>query len=297
MAKSSKNLRWLVRVGAFDYGPFDVEEVTERIRDGRLTLRSEVCEEIEGRWVRLEEVPVLRDICLALIEEEKERRRQEEMDRTEQQVRRTHKIAWSFSHFGLIGVLVAAGVVVFLITSKPDRKPSGYDTGIFYLADLDKIEPWRRFAGQAEHEWRFGPDVPERLAAKKPRRRRSAGFASNKVYEDDSQAGFAMSFDFGDEEGGGRKLSEGEIEASVVPKARARLSRCLLREAERRAEVSSATFRFAVLPTGRLAGGKVLGKMSGKMHACVKSALRGIKIPPFSGAPRWVELPLSISGR
>lgn len=290
--------RWLVRVDGFDYGPFSPDEIRERIRDGRVTLRSEICEERDGRWVLLEEVDPFRALCDRLIEEEKERARQAEMDKAETQVRRTHRLAWSVSHFGLLGALIAAGVAAFFLASSRTVQPSNYGADVFYETELGRIEPWAQFTGERAHEWRFGPEAPAAVAAapQKPRRPRRASYGgSNAVYEDRT-TDEVMSFDFGEEEeGGGRRLTDAELNAAVVPKARRLLEQCLVAEAERRPGVSGAQFRFAVLPTGRVSSARVLGAMSGKMHACTRRSLRSIQIAPFAGGARWIDLSLRVA--
>lgn len=289
--------RWLVRVDGFDYGPFTPDEVRERIRDGRVTLRSEIAEERDGRWVLLEEVEPFRELCDRLIEEEKERAHQAEMDKAETQVRRTHKLAWSVGNFGLLGLLLAGGVVAFFLASSKSVQPSNYGPDIFYEAELGRIEPWAQFTGERAHEWRFGPDAPVAVAAapRKARRARGASFGGSSAVYEDRTTDEVMSFDFGDEEeGGGRPLSDAELNAAVVPKAKRLLEQCLLSEATRRSGVSGAQFRFAVLPTGRVSSARVLGAMSGKMHACTKQSLRSIHIAPFAGGARWIDLSLRI---
>jgi hypothetical protein len=291
--------RWLVRVDGFDYGPFTPDEVRERIRDGRVTLRSEISEERDGRWLLLEEVEPFRALCEQLIEEEKERARQSEMDKAETQVRRTHRVATSVSHFGVVGLLVAGGIVAWLLASSKSLQPSNYGADIFYETELGRIEPWARFTGERAHEWRFGPDAPVAADATAPRAARRARRASygggDGVYEDRT-TDEVMSFDFGDEDaGGGRTLGDTELNAEVIPKAKRLLERCLIAEAGRRPGVAGGQFRFAVLPTGRISSARVMGAMSGKMHACTKSSLRSIQIAPFAGGARWIDISLRLS--
>lgn len=291
--------RWLVRIEGFDYGPFVPDEIRERIRDGRLNLRSEVCEERDGRWGFLEDVQPFRELCANLIEEEKERARQADMDKAETQVRRTHRLAWSVSHFGVVGVLLAGGVAAWLLASSPNLQPSNYGSDIYYEAELGRIEPWARFTGERAHEWRFGPDAPvvQATAARKPRARRARSHGGDSVYEDRS-GDEEMSFDFGDEDSEvSRRLTDAELNATVVPKAKGLLQKCLMAEQTRRPGVSSAEFKFAVLPTGRVSSAHVLGSMTGNMHACTKRSLRGIQIQPFAGGARWISLSLRISAQ
>jgi len=294
-----KQTRWLLRVDGFDYGPFTPAEMRERIRDGRVTLRSEVSEERDGRRVLLEEVDPFRELCERLIEEERERARQAELDKVETEVRRTNKVARSVWHFGLLGALVAGGIVAFLLASSKTIQPSNYGADIFYEAELGRIEAWARFTGERAHEWRFGPDAPVAVAGgerRKARRPRTSGYGGSDAVYEDRTTDEVMSFDFGDEEEtGGRPMSDAEINAAVVPRAKRLLEQCLIAEAGRRSGVSGAQFRFAVLPTGRVSSARVLGAVSGKMHACTKSSLRGIRIDPFAGGARWIDLSLRLS--
>ena len=296
--KFERTTRWLVRIDGFDHGPFKPSEVRERIRDGRLTLRSDICEERDGRWVVLEEIGPFNAFCEQLIEEAKERAKQEEMDRAETQVRREHKVAGNLPYFLLGGGLVAAAIAAYFLTRAPNMQPSNWGGAtIFQLRELGALEPWESFSGEREHAWRFGPEAPPAdMSARK--RRRSGGRrvgGGDKIYEEGGEAPVEYTFDFGDEGGTARALTSAEIQGTIKPRAIGLLAPCLQAEATRRPDVQHATFRFTLLPNGRVAGPRVLGAMSGHMHSCTRRALRQVRVEPFSGGPRGISLSLSVT--
>lgn len=289
-----RQTRWLIRVDGWDHGPFDAPDIRERIRDGRLTLRSEISEERDGRWRTVEDVTAFRTFCKHLVEEARERARVEEINRTESTVRRTHRVAGSLPYIALVVLFGGAGVAAFILTGGPAVQPSNYGS-IFYQAELGQITPWARFTGEREHEWRFGSDAPEKSASQSARRKARRRARNERVYEDNSAEDVAVSFDFSDDGAAARQLTDADIHSEVMPKARRALKHCLESEVRQRPDLSEASFRFALLPSGRVAGARVVGAATGRMHACAKRALRGIRIAPFSGSARWVNMSVKVS--
>ncbi len=291
--------RWLVRgEGGFDLGPFTVDEIKQRILDGRFGLTTEVCPESSGGWTALGDVPPLKNAYEKAQEELRLLEEHRTAERVEQTVRRKHHLASRGSQIVLVSIVLLAAAVAVVLATHTERTPCGYATSLYYETELGRIQPMASFAGERAHAWRFGADPP--LSAPRqtqPRRPRRVAFGGE-LYEDDGGEPLIIDFDLTTTAPDGqalRKVSRDILLAEIQPRAERLLAPCLEAEAAERPEVGEATFRFDVLPTGRIGRARAVGPFSGRMHNCVRTSMRRLQIEPFAGTPLSMRISLRVN--
>ncbi len=310
---TAAHVRWRVRFGGVDYGPFETDEVAERILSGRIPLDARVCSEDELRdasderpatWRALDEVEVFAPTVRARIRHEEDERLGREaeasVERTRSQQRR---VQWLLGVGLLVSLAALAAAAVWWWVNRPRGARVDLAHALVRELNLPPVEPWRP---PAQPDW-----VPPALrVASKPSQqgkrvaKKSVGRAgplpTRKADGLVVIPGRTVALDL-DVDGPTADAPAAQAANRAARKvARAlgtALRRCLSAEAERNEAVRSMTVIATVYPDGTVGGVRLHrgGRVTAAFVQCVRSAARTLRVPAFEGSPRTVRIPLRLT--
>ncbi|HOI09066.1 MAG TPA: hypothetical protein PK313_01190 [Myxococcota bacterium] len=282
--------RWMYRKHGMDFGPFTSREIEALIAKRELWSDTEVYNQRKRQWFRVAEVAKFQDyIDEATRKEAEERRRQEaEADTAtvERQARRSHRLPLVLG----LGLAVAGGVAAFFLLRPPPPVLAGYPTHFFRDLSFQALEPMSEMRAEPISIQAGRDGAPEPVV-----RRRTNG---SRTRADGTLTAPELDLSYDAEAGsGGRELTQQDI-GRIQQGVTGGLVRCFRAEYDRNPEFEGGTVHLYLINKGQVAVSRVSTRPnpSADLIGCVKAATSGVRLAPFSGANRIMEIPIYIQG-
>lgn len=292
---------WLYRYNDMDYGPVDTDKLLDAITERKVDLTSPVNRLKENRWTTAAEYGLLRDHYDRCHKIWAEQQLTEEADRQVRKLERRETARSGAWKLGLVGILVAGAVGTWIVMRLLQAEPVGFEKIVRLptVPELPQIfvPPTRDGSSLATVAGRYvGPVSSAVAVAASPTKHRKRYDTSGvRVGNSGNRSVTKMSFnEDGDVAGGGAGLSSSKL-SSVVGSARTKLFSCAKKAAMRNKSFKGTTVGFTVnsQKIGDISVGSEV-RNNAAFKACVKSALRRVSVPKFSGPGRRASVPIKI---
>ncbi|MCA9538539.1 MAG: hypothetical protein KC620_06605, partial [Myxococcales bacterium] len=277
--------RWLMDKDGVDYGPFTSKQIVEKLFKEEISAETVIFDIETDRRQSLSEFGVFEDALLAWIHE-KDKREKHRAEEAEAAAGRRRLMV-------LLGVIVAVVVVV------------GGSLGGWFLYQSSLPTPVKAHLASLVTPMRGGlpvvnlpEELPETVAEIRARRQkeaaermaRASAAERARLMEEERLAAQTEMVDVGAANtGGGGPFDRGAFDR-VVASRQAQMVKCLQDEVRRDPGLKSLEVQITVIPRGDLVAVKMPAG-SPRGQACVRSALRGLKVPPFQGTNYKIKLP------
>jgi len=256
--------RWLISKGKMDFGPFSMAAIAEKIRTNEILPGHVLVDKNTGARATIEDNPLLVPLVEAAKQSRDDQRRaQAEVSHAKIEKRK------GFALYGFIGIgVLVIGLGTFFLYKKLGAGSKGKKA---------KVVTGEGGIGIAES---YEKDKTKRKKRRRYKRRSRSGG------KDDGPVDEGNNMDFADEndESGGARLSDGQINNTIQSNAGG-LIRCKQKH-------GSGLVKFSVGGNGRVQWVKVDGKRRGSLYHCVKKAMSRIQFPKFDGKRTRGTLPL-----
>jgi hypothetical protein len=310
-ARFERKTRWRYQRDGKDFGPFSPSDLRTRMSNGEISEDTQVFEEGQQRWFRLGDVP---EFAAAMFEIARERQRKLEHQQHEQveaAMRSAHKTRGWISRVAIVAVLAAAGGTAWIVMNAHSGTPAAFAKSMYKTLELGEVHEWTPPTAESGFKLPIDKEIlpevakPEKAARKSSGKRgdSASGSASGGGLVDSDKSGGAvvsgssvttMSFD-DDSESGSRTLGAGEVQ-EVANRVAGKARGCFAAEVQRRPEFRGATLSFSIQPSGTLGGVRLQegGMVTSALVSCVRKATGGVRIDPFAGGGRRIEIPIAV---
>lgn len=277
--------RWLVRGEGEDLGPYTTEEILAAIAARDMSLGTEIADVSDQDWGPVGTHGLFRDYYATCDERWQVEDAEEEAGEHARRLRLRRMVQSGTGGFMVVVVIVLLGFGGWITWRLLHAEPTGILEAVA-LADPVALPP----AGPPPAA-STAPFVVEPIKVPRVRDRESL---DTRGVGTESEAGAVpvTTLDFDSE--AGPELSDGQLDR-IVQKARGGLEGCARSAVSRSAEFRGTRVRFAVRPgrIGRITVGKEASD-DARFKACVRSVLKGIRVPSFGGADHFVTVPLRV---
>lgn len=282
--------RWMYRKHGMDFGPFMTRELQALIEKREVWADTEVYNQRKRQWFRVIEVPRFKEfIDEATRKEAEERRRQELAADTavvERHARRSHRLPLVIGSV----LIVAGGIAAFFLLRPPPPVLAGYPVHYYRNLSLQALEPMQEMRAEPI---RIEADEED---ARPVARRRTNGRTRASTSGELAVPELDLSYD-AHAGSGGRELTQQDI-GRIQNGVTGGLVRCFKAEYDRNPTFEGGTVHLYLINKGSVAVSRIRTRPnpSSELIGCVKSATSGLRLEPFAGANRIMEIPIYIQG-
>ncbi len=293
-APSQQEAIWLAHRDGFDYGPFTVDDLVERVRAGEYDQSTMVQDLSTGERKPLLEFQQF-EAPLARLLREREALAQEAQAVRSSQIHTAKKMGRGLFSLIVLGSAAFVGVSAYLFLRAPTPKPLPFAEAMAHVGRpvvLPEIEPAATIAERLQRE----------EAAQEAARARSRAVArmnhvpgSERLLGDDHEFSGAQRIDFSSAgAGGARPLTDAEVDRTVRVRW-GQFSSCIAKEIKRNPALREATISFWVRADGSTGGTKIQSNGTRRMFSCLEREIAALRFRAHGGAPRKVTYPLSVA--
>lgn len=313
-SRFERKTRWRFQRDGKDIGPFAPRDLRALMQKGEVTEDMQVFEEGTQKWHRVGDVPEFANYLFEIARDRQRQLEHAEHERAEAAVRTAHRTKGVISRVAVVGVLGVIGAASWIAFTSAATAPANLGKGLYRDLALGEVRPWTPPSDEMAYKLAIEPEpIPEKKAekavARKGGARRSGdgetgGNGDGGSLVDTDRSGGAvvsgsnvtsMSFDDDDESGATRTLSGGEVQ-DVANRVAGKVRGCMAKEAQRRPDFRGATVGFSLDPSGSLTGVRITngGVVTSALVSCVRKATGSVRIEPFAGGGRRIEMPVAV---
>jgi len=294
-APSKQEATWLAHRDGFDYGPFTVDELIDRVRKEEFDESTIVQDLGSGERKPLLEFDTFKGPLERLVRE-RQAKLQERAAVRSSQVRTAKKAGRGLTLAIVLGVGSFLTVSLYLFLRAPTPKPfvaADVLAGLGRPVQLPKLEPATAIAARIKEKRKR-----EATARARARRKARDAYVPSEARTLGAGGGVdgpqKVDFTSDDSGGGGRPLSNAEVDRTVRAHW-GRLSRCIAMEVKRNPNLREAVLMFRVGGDGRTKSFQVRSNGTQKMFRCLRTEISAMRFRAHGGPPRKVVYPLSVS--
>lgn len=278
--------RWLVEKSGVDYGPFTSKQIIEKLFSEELQAETNLYDIETDKRLPLSEHAVFDEALVSWIHEKAEREKRRAEEAREAAERRRSRL---FLTVGAALLLIVGGVgggIAWYQSTLPKPEKANLPSLVvrwqnalpqILLPDDAPETP----AEVAERQRAKGQAVAQRRAAGEAKRLAEEERLAQSSELDASQAGTGRTFD-----------QQGMN--ALVAERNPQIIKCLQDEIRRDPARRSFEIKATILPRGDIINIRMEGATPAG-NGCVRSALGGLKVPPFDGTNQTLRLPFNIS--
>ncbi|GMV42804.1 MAG: hypothetical protein AMXMBFR64_45200 [Myxococcales bacterium] len=310
-SRFERKTRWRYQRDGKDIGPFSPKDLRTQMQKGDVDEDTQVFEEGQQRWVRVGDVPEFANYLFEVARERQRKTEHAEHERAEAAVRAGHKTRSWVSRVAILAALGVVGALSWVALTSASTAPANLARGMLRDPAFGEVRPWTAPTEQTGYRLTIEQEpLPEekkveKAAIRKPGRRTVDGEPEpGGALVDTNQGDGAvvsgstvttMSFDDEDEGGATRALGSGEVQ-EVANKVAGKVRGCMAAEAQRRPEFRGATLAFSLEPKGSVGGVRILngGVVTSALVSCVRKATGSVRVEPFAGGGRRIEIPIAV---
>lgn len=285
---------WLAHRDGLDYGPFTVDELTDRVRKQEFDQTTVIQDLTSGQRKPLLEFPEFQGPLARLLREREAKQREAEAVR-QGQIRSAKKVGKRLMLLIFLGGAGFVGFTSWIILHSPTPKQLLFSDAMASLGrpiTLPAIEPAEAIAERIRAE-------EEAKAAAQARARALARL--NYVPGSDRELGDDQEFErvvqridmSAAAPAAGTALTDTEVDR-VVRARWGRFSSCVAKELKRNPNLDHATITFWVRGDGTTGGTKIVSNGTQRMFDCLKSEIASLRFRAHGGLPRKVTYPLQV---
>lgn len=264
-ALANRDEKWLISKGKLDYGPFNLAQIAQQIRDNQILPGHVIIDKDTGHRRHVEKHPLLGELVEAAKQKRDEMRRaQAEVHHATQEKRRG---ATLYTLIGL-GVLALGGGAWFLVNEL--RAAERADSGALSSLEAGSLEAKISFPSKAERQKRARRSAAARKSG-------GAGAAAGTAGGWDDSLNLDLAPDEGDDEGGSDRLTDDQVNP-VIQRQGGALGRCLTSTG-----THNAMIEFIVKPTGSVAYVRVNSQTNTPVANCMRGIMTRMQFPSFNG--------------
>lgn len=266
--------KWLLSKGRLDYGPFSLQGIVDQIKAGEIVAGNVIVDKDTGGRIDVAEHPLLGAMLEASRQQRDDARRAHA--EVHHQTKEKKRNVLLFAVIGL--VLVAVGVVIFLIVGSVTKKKADEVTGVAKVGggslDVKMSEPKK-----------LQPKKKSSSGGSRSGGSRSGGGGGGGD-DDDEMLALDMS---GDDDTSEPPLDMGTI-YSVYSKYGGQLGGCMSRTGENYANIGI----IIEGKSGKVNWVRVNGSKSGALYDCISRVMRSMKFPSINAARSRAEFDISL---
>ena len=306
-----RKTRWRYERDGREFGPFSADDMRRRIGMGDVHGDTRVFEEWQRQWFRLGDIAQFASALSRFQKEEEARNLLVQSKRAERKVKRAQRSKGVMANGFLLAAIGGASLAGWLIYNTVSGDPSGVEEKLFHAMDITALPTWVEPAPESI------PPVqiiePRSKVEKRPRATRSGGgggtapkagpwsidelvsIGGGGAVISASSGGAAEDLRFDQEEGaGGSADIDGFMRQVSGP-----VGGCVRKEVEARPGFRGATLAVTLSPSGAPTGVRLkgAGEVSRSLIQCLRRATTKARIASFSGAPKHVDIPLTVRGQ
>lgn len=276
--------RWLVSKEGTDFGPFTHKEVVAQLFAEEIHAETELYDIETDRRLTLSEFAPFEDDLVAWIHEKAKREKVRAEAAARARAKRRNRLLLTFVGGPILAIAAGVGGWVWYQSTLPTPVKA-------YLPQLlTRIDGTLPAVTLPE-------EAPETLAEKQARQKAEADARATKRAQAEArkmaeEARLASKSELSVGAGTGKGFDDGAFNR-LINKRSGRLTTCLEAEARRDPSLSQVTVNMTVIPRGDVINVSLSGGSS-RGNSCVRSALAGLKVPPFDGTNRKVALPFQV---
>jgi len=284
---------WLAHKDGLDYGPFTIDELTDRVRREEFDQTTLVQDLVSGQRKPLLEFQEFAAPLARLLREREAKRREAEAVRSGQ-IRAAKKMGKGMIFLIILGGSTFAGVTSWLFLRSPEPRELLYAETMGHLGrpfSLPALEPAEAIASRIKAE-------EEQKALRRARALAAARLdhvpGDERVLGNDAEfAQVVQRIDLTAAPSAGQQLTDAEVDRTV----RARwsgLSGCVAKELKRNPGLDQAVITFWVRADGSVGGTKIQSNGTQRMFQCLQTEIAGLRFRAHGGVPRKVTFPLQV---
>lgn len=275
--------RWLIQRDGTDYGPYDRKQVVEQLFNEEITAQTILYDIETDQRMSLAEFSVFDEAYRAWIHEKAEREKRRAEEAAAAAARRRNRILGGIVAVVLLGAGGSVGGWFWYKSTLPEPVKARLPSMV------------TRFHG-ALPSVSLPEELPETEAEIRERRQRvtaakNAARVRAEAKRVAREARLAASSEINAAAGDGSKFNRAAFHKAVNTR-NGRLMKCLTDEVRRNPSLKSTKVHITVIPRGDLINVKLEGGTS-RGTSCVRTALTGLKVPPFDGTNVKVKLPFN----
>ncbi|MBL6974475.1 MAG: hypothetical protein ISR64_01965 [Deltaproteobacteria bacterium] len=286
--------RWMYRKSGMDYGPFSTKDIQDMITGRQVDEDTEILNHRSRHWTRLVDEPAFGGFITQMRTKETEHKRQQQLEDSVMRVQRSMSSHKRIPYALAAILLVAVGAGLYFFLQPPAPVSGGLTFDVFKVLSFERLPLIRKtMASPATKP--VAKATRKKKSSKSARNRNQWGNGARAAQVNTPAPQVDLSFD-AEDPSGGRELTRGDLD-SIQKRASPRLIRCFRTEASADAAFRGGVVTLYILTSGRVALSRLNTRPapSPTLAACVRGAVKGLRVPAFAGANQVMEIPLHVA--